>query len=85
MNIAPSLQRLDKQKQSLQYMHSYAVKDSINMMSLSEERPKWKEHKASDLLGQANKINCFSGIFLRKTHAGCGFFFFFLQTTTTIS
>ena len=34
--------------------------------------------------GQANKINCFSGIFFRKTHAGCGFFFL-LQTTTTIS
>ena len=30
-------------------------------------------------LGQANKINCFSGIFLRKTHAGCGFFFFFCK------
>ena len=35
-------------------------------------------------LGQANKIYCFSGIFFRKTHAGCGFFFL-LQTTTTIS
>ena len=35
-------------------------------------------------LGQENKIDCFSGIFLRKTHAGCGFFFL-LQTTTTIS
>ena len=35
---------------------------------------------------KAKQINdCFSGIFLRKTHAGCGFFFFFLQTTTTIS
>ena len=30
-------------------------------------------------LGQANKINCFSGIFFRKTHAGCGFFFFFCK------
>ena len=27
------------------------------------------------LLGHENKIDCFSGIFLRKTHAGCGFFF----------
>ena len=36
-----------------------------------------------EVLGQANKINCFSGIFLRKTHAGCGFFFF-LQTTTQL-
>ena len=35
--------------------------------------------KKSWSLGQANKINCFSGIFLRKTHAGCGFFFFFCK------
>ena len=27
-------------------------------------------------LGQANKIDCFSGIFLRKTHAGCVVVFF---------
>ena len=50
VNTAYSFQRLDKQKQSLHYVHSYAVKDRINMMSLSEERPKWNEHKASDLL-----------------------------------
>ena len=28
------------------------------------------------ILGQANKIDCFSGIFPRKTHAGCVFFCF---------
>ena len=27
----------------------------------------------SCFLGRENKIDCFSGIFLRKTHAGCGF------------
>ena len=36
-------------------------------------------------LGQANKIDCFSGIFLRKTHAGMLLFFFLCKTTTTIS
>ena len=56
MNIAPSFQRLDKQKQLLHYMHSCAVKDRINMTSLSEERPKWKEHKASDLLPSVDDI-----------------------------
>ena len=35
-------------------------------------------------LGHENIIDCVSGIFLRKTHAGCGFFLL-LQATPTIS
>ena len=32
-------------------------------------------------LGHENKIDCFSDIFLRKTHAGCGYLFYFASHT----
>lgn len=54
MNITPSFQRVDKVKQSLHYVHSYAVKDRVNLSGLSDKPPQTSKHRAEDLLPSAD-------------------------------
>ena len=54
--MTPSFQRLDKTKKSLQYVHSYAVKDRVNLCDLSDDPPAPCKHLAEDLLPSAADI-----------------------------
>ena len=55
--ITPSYQRMDKPKKSLHYVHSYAVKDRVNMSNLSDIPPEACDHVASDLLPTSSDIS----------------------------
>lgn len=39
MNISPSFQRVDKTKKSLHYVHTYAVKDRVDLSIVSDKPP----------------------------------------------
>ena len=62
-NVTPSFQRLDKTKKSFHYVHSYAVKDRIDMSALSDDLPVAREHLASDLLPSAEDLACLKSEF----------------------
>ena len=55
-NVTPSFQRLDRPKKSFHYVHSYAVKDRVDMSTLSDDPPAACKHLACDLLPSAEDL-----------------------------
>ncbi len=55
-NITPSFQRVNKVKQSMHYVHTYGVKDRVDLSSLSDESPQNRNYDANDLLPSTEDI-----------------------------
>ena len=56
-NFRPSFQRVDHQTVSLHYVHMYAVKDRIDLSSLSERFPLNISIKPSDILPTTSDLS----------------------------
>ena len=59
-NIRPSFQRSNRQTKSLHYFHSFAVKDRVNLQSLSDVTPTNPNIDYSKLLPSAADITQFT-------------------------
>ncbi len=62
-NITPSFQRVDKVKQSLHYVHTYGVKDRVDLSSLSDDPPKNPKHDANDLMPSTGDVTRLKEVF----------------------
>jgi len=59
-NLRPSFQRVDRQTASLHYVHIYAVKDRIDLSSLSDRFPVSVTVKPSDILPTSSDLSMVS-------------------------
>ncbi len=59
-NIHPRFQRHEKRGQSLHYFHGYAVRDRIDLSTLSDVTPPFHKPDPATFLPSKNDISCLS-------------------------